>query len=286
MAEGTERLALVHPPVARGEASAIYVARMTDVTWIVGGPEFTSEAFKHFAQCTPASAAELAPDLPDLESLRVGDCLSRAAVDATWRPGRMPAGDPYLVSLLVQPDAQHPERAVVGQTIVNTWVVTGSVESATRLAAEDVRVEGWELVERSEAGAVSEFDLDDASVCYYQQALIDGFVAVFNQSKPSMKRKAKALVSSFTKSSRNRSCASHVHLCDWPRTGIESPPASTCQITRIVEVRSGASAPTGATGGVAELRRGWARGRKPLLGEPRRFPHRLVIGYRGLVVEV
>jgi hypothetical protein len=43
-------VALVHPPVIRGEVSAIYVARRQDGSFLVGGPAFTDESSSEFLE--------------------------------------------------------------------------------------------------------------------------------------------------------------------------------------------------------------------------------------------
>jgi hypothetical protein len=171
-------VALVHPPVIRGEVSAIYVARRQDGSFLVGGPAFTDESSSEFLEVSFDDLMRIDASLSDLRDLPAGHCATRRDESESWSHGVVPVGPLFLVRYDARPSESHPEREECGGAIVNCWIVSISVDKARTDSYQHVVDSDWVIVDTLVVEEVPELDSDQHE--YVRQARIDGLIAVFH----------------------------------------------------------------------------------------------------------
>jgi hypothetical protein len=171
-------VALVHPPVIRGEVSAIYVARRQDGTFLVGGPAFTDESSSEFLEVSFDELLRVDASVSELDELPPGHCATRSDRSESWSHGVVPVGQLFLVRYDARPSQSHPERDELGGAIVNCWLVSSSVDNARATSHQHLVDSDWVIVDTLLAEEVSEQDSDQHE--YVRQARVDGLTAVFH----------------------------------------------------------------------------------------------------------
>lgn len=86
----------------------------------------------------------------------------------------------YTFMAVPTPDAKEFEEA--GGAYVNCWILDDDRHHAQKRAEELIREYGW-AVEALEEGAIvtsSDYDRDDEDLVFYEQALVEREVLVFN----------------------------------------------------------------------------------------------------------
>jgi hypothetical protein len=170
------RIALVHVPVLERQSPAIYVARRDASTLFVAGPDFTDEDPSRFRPVPLGELLEVDPSLAELASLEIGCCASRGDQSEPWRHATIPVGSTFLITYEVRADASNPERDELGGAYANCWVVADSLESALRIATDDLGESGWVVIERTKEETAGHEDF--GSDPHFRQAQIDGLMIV------------------------------------------------------------------------------------------------------------
>ena len=88
----------------------------------------------------------------------------------------------YFFTFLSQPTPNAQEFAESGGAYVNCWIRNDSRDDAQARAAELIRDYGWSVEALEDSGTVSSADYqeDDEDREFYEQALVEGEVLVFN----------------------------------------------------------------------------------------------------------
>lgn len=92
----------------------------------------------------------------------------------------------YLFTFLAVPTSEAKEFHEAGGAYVSCWIQGGDRHEAERRAAELIREYNWS-VEALEEGAVvttADYSEDDEDREFYEQALVEGEVLVFNTWPP------------------------------------------------------------------------------------------------------
>jgi hypothetical protein len=90
----------------------------------------------------------------------------------------------YFLQYRILPADEHPEAEQLGEGLVCCWIDRASLAEADRFARRDIARQKWLVVQREYGEEVTEADYEDNEefLGYYQQALIDHEVFVYNQS--------------------------------------------------------------------------------------------------------
>lgn len=88
----------------------------------------------------------------------------------------------YFFTFLSQPTPDAQEFAESGGAYVNCWIRNDDRDQAQARAAELIRDYGWTVDALEDSGTVSSEDYrdDDEDREFYEQALVEGEVLVFN----------------------------------------------------------------------------------------------------------
>ena len=88
----------------------------------------------------------------------------------------------YLLTFLALPTSDAKEFDEAGGAYVSCWIQSGDRYTAEQRARDLIQEYGWS-VESLEEGAIvtsADYDRDDEDREYYEQALVEGEVLVFN----------------------------------------------------------------------------------------------------------
>lgn len=88
----------------------------------------------------------------------------------------------YAITILAVTTAEHPDHGRIGEAYVDCWIDRDDEEDAIAVASEMIVSDGWEVACIKEISTVTEadYDEDDEYRMYFEQAVTDKEVLVFN----------------------------------------------------------------------------------------------------------
>ena len=88
----------------------------------------------------------------------------------------------YVLTVVATTTEKHPEYAVIGEAYVVCWIDRPTEEDAIAVAHEMIEDDEWNVVRTEEISVVNsdDYEEDDEYKRYYDQALIDKEVLLFN----------------------------------------------------------------------------------------------------------
>lgn len=88
----------------------------------------------------------------------------------------------YLFTITAKTTAENPDHGMVGEAYVNCWINQETLDLAEAVARNSISEENWEVIETEEVTIIEESDYEegDPDLAYFQQAITDGEVFVFN----------------------------------------------------------------------------------------------------------
>ncbi len=90
----------------------------------------------------------------------------------------------YFLAIAVEPTEEHPDHATLGECLVSCWIEREAIEDAIAVAKAMILEKPWRIIRIELVQYVTEadYDEDDDHTQYFEQALIDKEVLVFNTS--------------------------------------------------------------------------------------------------------
>ena len=90
----------------------------------------------------------------------------------------------YFLRYSAFPTEVHPEQAVLGEAFICCWIERPTLAAADKQARKDITSQHWRITQRDAAAKVkdTDYDDDDSFGEYYEQALIDKEVYLYNLS--------------------------------------------------------------------------------------------------------
>jgi hypothetical protein len=88
----------------------------------------------------------------------------------------------FFLQYRIIPATDHPRREQLGEGLACCWLERPSLAAADKFARKAIAKENWKIIEREHGFSCSEDDFEDHLLPYYEQALIDKEVFVYNQS--------------------------------------------------------------------------------------------------------
>ena len=88
----------------------------------------------------------------------------------------------YLFTIVAKTTVENSDHGLVGEAYINCWINQETLDQAEAVAWKSISEENWEVIETEEVTIVesSDYEEDDPDLAYFQQALTDGEVFVFN----------------------------------------------------------------------------------------------------------
>ncbi|MEM7234026.1 MAG: hypothetical protein AAF517_17745 [Planctomycetota bacterium] len=127
----------------------------------------------------------LQPDVGELRDLPLGWQAWRSSLEPDWQRRETPRGDVFYLRFAVFPREDHPEFEVLGEGLVEAWVVCGDAAAAEAVVREELRGEHFvvEELETTELVDPEEVEHEEPErVRFYRQAKVDGSCFSYNLS--------------------------------------------------------------------------------------------------------
>lgn len=88
----------------------------------------------------------------------------------------------YLLTIVASTTEQHEEHGKIGDAYVHCWIRRDTEEEAIKIANHMIAEDGWKVLRTEDVSTVNESDYedDDEHRPFYEQALSDNAVFVFN----------------------------------------------------------------------------------------------------------
>jgi len=90
----------------------------------------------------------------------------------------------YLFTIVATPTEANPDHSTIGAAYVSCWIDIANEEEAKNTARRLVADDGWAItgIEETRKVFADDFQEDDENLQYFEQALLDKTVLVFNTS--------------------------------------------------------------------------------------------------------
>ena len=90
----------------------------------------------------------------------------------------------FVIQISAKTTPEHPKHTLIGEAFISCWIIRDTEKAATEAAIEIIEAGDWKVIEVEEIWQASDEDYaeDDELRCYYEQALIDQEVILYNLS--------------------------------------------------------------------------------------------------------